>query len=316
MRTVRGRHLEEAVRIGVVGCGVMGRNHVRVLADTKGFELVGIVDHNVDVRESAARASGATACATVEELIALGIDAAVVALPTSLHFDVGSQLIRSGIHVLMEKPIARTVEEAHALVALADEHDRRLVVGHVERFNPAIEGLRQAIGEEEILSVAVTRVGPFPPRIGDVGIVIDLGVHDIDLIRWLTRSEILDHQTLVSRTIGEHEDIAFMQFRMESGALASINTNWLTPFKQRRIDVSTRHRFISCDMLLRTVSEFSRYQPDGGYLHRSIGIGFHEPLKAELQAFRAAILGTAPVAVTGADGARVLEIALAALRDA
>ncbi|HSP24934.1 MAG TPA: Gfo/Idh/MocA family oxidoreductase, partial [Saliniramus sp.] len=217
--------MEETVRIGVIGCGVMGRNHVRVLADTKGFELVGIVDHNVDVRESAAHASGAAACATIEELRALGIAAAVVALPTSLHHDVGAQLIKAGVHVLIEKPIARTVEEARALIALADQHDRRLVVGHVERFNPAIEGLRQAIGDEEILSVAVTLVGPCPPRIGDVGIVIDLGVHDIDLIRWLTRSEIVDHQTLVSRTLGEHEDIAFMQFRMESGALASINTN-------------------------------------------------------------------------------------------
>jgi predicted dehydrogenase len=237
------------------------------------------------------------------------------------HHAVAVKLIEAGVHLLIEKPIAATSAEAHDLIARAEAKGTVLTVGHVERFNPAIRTLHEAINGEEIISIAISRVGPFPPRISDVGIVTDLGVHDIDLIRWLSGSDIVEHQSLLTRARGQHEDIAFLQFRLANGALAHINTNWLTPFKERRISVSTAKRFIVCDMLLRTVNEYSGFSADGGaeklshgsFVSRSLSVPFVEPLRAEIEAFIAAARGKAPVAVSALDGARSLEVALACL---
>jgi len=306
----------EPFRVGVVGVGVIGQNHARILSDMRGVRLVGVVDPLREQRGIVERAAGVPGFASVEELIAEGIDAAVVAVPTIRHHEVGMRLIEAGAHLLVEKPIASTVEEAKELIEGARRRGLALAVGHVERFNPAIWALKQAVGSERVISLAVTRVGPFPPRVNDVGIVIDLGVHDIDLVRWITESEIVDHQVLLSHTRGGHEDIAFLQFRTQSGALAHINTNWLTPFKERRINVSTLTRFITCDLLLRTVVEFSNYREDGSFTSRSLSVGHHEPLRAELAAFVAAAKGEAPAAVSGEDGLKSLEIALTCLRGA
>jgi predicted dehydrogenase len=224
---------------------------------------------------------------------------------------------------LVEKPITATAAQAHHLIARAAAEGVVLTVGHIERFNPAVRTLYEAICGEDIISIAVSRVGPFPPRVDDVGIVIDLGVHDIDLIRWLSGSEIIENQSLLTRARGGHEDIAFLQFRLESGALAHINTNWLTPFKERRISVSTPERFIVCDMLLRTVNEFSSFSPGatdqlghGSFVSRSLSVPFVEPLRAEIKAFLDAVEGKAPPAVSGEDGLRSLEVALACLGSA
>ncbi|RYE82022.1 MAG: gfo/Idh/MocA family oxidoreductase, partial [Hyphomicrobiales bacterium] len=168
----------------------------------------------------------------------------------------------------------------------------------------------------DVRSIAITRAGPFPARIGDVGIVLDLGVHDIDLIRWIAGSEITAQRALTSSTHGAHEDTAFLQFETETGVVASLNSNWLTPYRYRRMEVATRDRFLVCDMLLRTVTEYSDYGKDGSSLQRNLFVGMTEPLKAEHLAFLAAIRGEAPVAVSGTDGLRALEIALACLAGA
>ena len=127
------------------------------------------------------------------------------------------------------------MEEGRAIIAAARRAGVTLMVGHVERFNPAVESIKRAIKDEDILSIAITRVGPFPPRMSNVGVVIDLAVHDIDLIRWFTDSEIVEIQPQLSSAIAEREDIALLQFRTASGVLAHINTNWLTPFKARTV---------------------------------------------------------------------------------
>jgi UDP-N-acetylglucosamine 3-dehydrogenase len=310
------------LRIGVFGAGTMGRNHARILTTSDRAELAVVMDPSAAAREYVEQMRGCPTVATVDEAIALQLDAAVVAVPTIHHHAVALALIEAGIHVLIEKPIASTVAAARELITRSAERDVILTVGHVERFNPAIRTLFNAIGDEPIISIAISRVGPFPPRIADVGIVIDLGVHDIDLIRWLSRSEISVEQALLMRSRGGvHEDIAFLQFQLESGALAHINTNWLTPFKERRINVSTASRFIVCDMLNRTVNEYSGFATDeqpekfgaGSYVSRSLNVPFVEPLRAEIDAFIDAIEGKASPTVTGRDGLRSLEVALACL---
>ncbi len=309
------------LKLIVVGAGSMGRNHARILSALPSVDLIGIVDSDAVVRDQIAAMAQTEGMSDLDQAIARGVDAAIVAVPTVQHHEVAVRLIEAGVHVLVEKPIAATSAEAHDLIARATARGIVLTVGHVERFNPAIRTLFEAINGEDIISIAISRVGPFPPRISDVGIVTDLGVHDIDLIRWLSGSEIVEHQSLLTRARGQHEDIAFLQFRLANGALAHINTNWLTPFKERRISVSTAKRFIVCDMLLRSVNEFSGFTPDGlpdrlaegSFVSRSLSVPFIEPLRAEIDAFLDAIRGRGPIRVSGHDGARALEVALACL---
>jgi predicted dehydrogenase len=187
------------------------------------------------------------------------------------------------------------------------------MVGHVERFNPAVEAIKDALRNEDILSIAITRVGPFPPRMSNVGVVIDLAVHDIDLIRWFTDSEIIEVQPQLSSAVAEREDIALLQFRTASGVLAHINTNWLTPFKARTVIVATRGKYIMADLLTRQVTECFGFQPDGSYSMRHLSVGHAEPLRSELLAFLRAVRSGSPAAVTGEEGVASLEIAIRCL---
>ena len=232
--------VEDALRIGVIGVGVMGSNHARVLAELPGVKLVGIVDPDRKTREHVARNLKCTAFADLDGLIERGVNAVIIAAPTHLHRDIAIACAARGIHILVEKPIAPTIEEGREIIAAARRAGVTLMAGHVERFNPAVEAIKRAIKGQHILSIAVTRVGPFPPRMSNVGVVIDLAVHDIDLIRWFTGSEIVEIQPQTSSAVAEREDIALLQFRTASGVLAQINTNWLTPFKARNIHIATR----------------------------------------------------------------------------
>jgi predicted dehydrogenase len=252
--------------------------------------------------------------ATLDELLDLKPDAVTVAAPTHLHRDVALACIARGVHVLVEKPIASTVEEGNEIIEAARRAKVTLMVGHVERFNPAVDAVKNAIRDEEILSIAITRVGPFPPRMSNVGVVIDLAVHDIDLIRWFTDSEIVDVQPQLSSAVAEREDIALLQFRTESGVLAHINTNWLTPFKARNVIVATRGKYITGDLLTRQVTECFGFQPDGSYSMRHLSVAHNEPLRSELQAFIEAIRSGRPPAVTGEEAVASLEIAIQCLK--
>ena len=301
------------MRVGIIGVGTMGSNHARVLAELPYVEVVGLADPD---RSQAMRVAKALGCAAVSDhktLIGLGLDAAVVAAPTHLHHSIALDCIAAGLHVLVEKPIAPSVEEGGQIVAAARRAGVTLMVGHVERFNPAVQSIKQAIEGEQILSIAITRVGPFPPRMSNVGVVIDLAVHDIDLIRWFTESDIIEVQPQLSSARASREDIALLQFRTESGVLAHINTNWLTPFKARTVHVATQEKYVIGDLLTRQVTECFGFQPDGSYSMRHLSVGHAEPLRSELIAFIEAIrTGIAP-AVSGEEGVASLEVAIRCL---
>jgi UDP-N-acetylglucosamine 3-dehydrogenase len=301
------------VRVGIIGVGIMGFNHARVLAELPYVEVVGLADPD---RSQAMRVANALGCAAVADhktLIGLGLDAAVIAAPTHLHHAIALDCIAAGLHVLVEKPIAPSVEEGGQIVAAARRAGVTLMVGHVERFNPAVQSIKQAIEGEQILSIAITRVGPFPPRMSNVGVVIDLAVHDIDLIRWFTESDIVEVQPQLSSARASREDIALLQFRTASGVLAHINTNWLTPFKARTVHVATQEKYVIGDLLTRQVTECFGFQPDGSYSMRHLSVGHAEPLRSELIAFIDAIrTGVAP-AVSGEEGVASLEVAIRCL---
>ena len=304
---------DRSLRVGVVGVGVMGSNHARVFAGLPGVELVGVADPDSKQADFVAKTLGCAAVATVDELLDLKLDAVTIAGPTHLHRDIALACIERGVHVLVEKPIASSVEEGNEIIAAARRAKVTLMVGHVERFNPAVEAIKEAIRGEDILSIAITRVGPFPPRMSNVGVVIDLAVHDIDLIRWFTDSDIVDVQPQVSSAVAEREDIALLQFRTASGVLAHINTNWLTPFKARTVIVATRGKYVQADLLTRQVTECFGFQPDGSYSMRHLSVGHAEPLRAELLAFMSAVRSGEPPAVTGEQGVASLAIAIQCL---
>jgi len=306
-------HLNRPVRIGVVGAGIMGCNHARVLSELPGAELVGVADPNVGQTEFVGRTLGCGTFPDVGKLLDYGVDAVTIAAPTHLHRDLALTCIARGVNVLVEKPIASSVEQGYDVIKAARRAGVILMVGHIERFNPAAQTIKDAIRGEDILSIAITRVGPFPPRMSNVGIVIDLAVHDIDLIRWFTGSEIIEVQPQLSSARAEREDIALLQFRTASGVLAHINTNWLTPFKARTVQVATKRKYIVGDLLARQVTEYFGFQPDGSYSMRHLSVGYAEPLRAELSSFVHAIrTGSAPP-VDGEEGVASLEIAIRCL---
>jgi predicted dehydrogenase len=304
---------DKVVRVGVVGVGVMGSNHARVFSEMPGVRLTGIADPDPNHARPVGRALG---CPTVEDLdglLDIGIDAVSIAAPTHLHRDLALAAIRRGVHVMVEKPIGSNVEEGRTIVSAARRAGVTLMVGHVERFNPAVQAIKDALRGEEILSIGITRVGPFPPRMSNVGVVIDLAVHDIDLIRHFTDSEIAEVQPMLASARAQTEDIALLQFRTESGVLAQINTNWLTPFKARTVHVATRNKYVAADLLTRQVTECFGFQPDGSYSMRHLPVGHAEPLRAELQMFIEAIRTGAPPAVSGEEGVASLEVAIRCL---
>jgi predicted dehydrogenase len=301
------------LRLGVIGVGVMGANHARVLVDLPGVELVGIADPDRSQAMAVAKALGCQAVADHPTLFGLGVDAVIIAAPTHLHHPIAHDCIKAGVHLLVEKPISSSVVEGRSIVVAAARSGLTLMVGHVERFNPTVATIKQALDGEDILSIAITRVGPFPPRMSNVGVVIDLAVHDIDLIQWFTGSDIVEVQPQLKSAIAEREDIALLQFRTRSGVLAHINTNWLTPFKARTVHVATRQKYVIGDLLTRQVTECFGFQPDGSYSMRHLSVGHAEPLRAELVAFVDAIRdGKRPV-VGGEEGVACLEIAIRCL---
>ena len=301
------------LRVGVVGVGVMGSNHARVLAELPGVTLVGVADPDRKQANLIGRALGCVGVGEVGALLDLGLDAVTIAAPTHLHHDIALQAIEKHVHVLVEKPIASTPDEGCSIVAAASRAGLTLMVGHVERFNPAVETIKDALRGEDILSIGITRVGPFPPRMSNVGVVIDLAVHDIDLIRWFTDSEIAEVQPLLASARAENEDIALLQFRTKSGVLAQINTNWLTPFKARTVQVATRRKYLTADLLTRQVTECFGFQADGSYSMRHLSVGYAEPLRAELRAFLDAVRSGQRPVVTGEEGVASLEVAIRCL---
>ena len=304
---------QSPLKVGVAGVGVMGRNHARVLSDIRDFALTTIFDPDAAVAQGVAEAYDAVPVTTAEAFVDAGLEAAVVATPNRYHADLSVALLERGIHVLVEKPIAATVADARRMIDAAKANDRVLMVGQVERFNPAVDAVKRAIAGEDVISIQITRVGPFPPRMGEVGVVIDLAVHDIDIIRHLTNSEIIEVQPQLARTRADREDTALLQFRLANGVIAHITTNWVTPYKTRTLQVATQNKFVVADLMTRQVTEYFGQQPDGSYSTRGVMSWPNEPLKEELKAFARAIRTGETPAVTGEDGLRNLEVALRCL---
>ena len=284
----------------VLGLGMIGRHHARLLQAMPGVRLAGAVDPRGD--RFGALANGVPLHDTLDALLAAGVpDFAIVAVPTEEHLDAVRALAGAGVHVLVEKPLAATAEEARAIidaVAAAGVHG---AVGHVERFNPALLDLRRRVAEGQLgepFLVATERVGPFPDRIRDVGVVKDLATHDLDLVGWLAQSPIESVAAQTAHRMGrEHEDLVVVNGRVASGLVFSATVDWLTPTKARRTRILGERGMLLADTLTAdltffangdVVSEWGAAQALRGVSEGDAtryALSRREPLLSELEAF-------------------------------
>jgi UDP-N-acetylglucosamine 3-dehydrogenase len=310
------------LRAGLLGLGVMGRNHARVLANLEGVDFVGVFDPAPNTPD---HVFDAPVIHDLDELLALGIDYAVVAAPTIYHLDMGKRLAAAGVHALMEKPVASSFEDAVALRDLFEANGLVGGVGHIERYNPALQAARQRIADGqlgEIYQIATRRQGPFPGRIADVGVIKDLATHDIDLTAWVAQQEFVSVNARTAHRSGRpHEDMVTAVGTLSNGTITSHVVNWLTPFKERTTTITGEKGVLVADTLTGdlTFYENGRIQVSwdpGEFRGVSEGdvtrfaLDRKEPLLAEHEAFRDSVIaGEARGIVTFAEGTRVVEIA-------
>lgn len=294
------------MRVGVIGLGWMGRVHLRNYSEMHQADVVGVADVSEDTLGQMREQFGAPGFSRLSDLLDLSPDAVSVCVPTSLHRDIGMQVIERGIPLLIEKPLAATVAQGEELVAAAKARGVPLMVGHIERFNPAVGRVKELAGDD-VISIQIERVGPYPPRIQDVGVIKDLGSHDIDLIRYITGSEYRHVYAVTSRTIGQHEDTALITAEMDNGVLANIITNWVTPYKSRKIRVAARSKYIEANLITQEVKEYSKFSTyDKSYSVREWPLVYREPVREELTQFLKAVREKTPVPISGEDGLVVL----------
>ncbi|MEO6192368.1 MAG: Gfo/Idh/MocA family oxidoreductase [Thermoanaerobaculia bacterium] len=301
-------NLLKKLKIGVFGTGSMGRNHVRLLSSLPGAELVGVYDPRPEAAEAAARDHGARVFPRLEEL-AGEIEAAVVAAPTVAHAEMGCALLDRGLHVLIEKPLAASLEEADRLLAHAG--DRVLAVGHIEFFNPAVQALL-AVGSPPRF-VEVQRLGIFSPRSLDVDVVLDLMIHDLQILHALDPSPVAEIRATGIAVLSSRIDIANVRVELASGAVANLTASRVSSERARRLRVFLPNRYYSLDYQAQEIKGYRlegegaerRILPDDLPLERA------EPLRRELEAFLAACRGEPAPRVTGEQGRRALETALA-----
>jgi UDP-N-acetylglucosamine 3-dehydrogenase len=325
----------ELLRGAVLGLGMMGRHHARILQSNPAMRFAGAVDPGGD--RFGAVADGALVFATVDELLAAPggpPDFAVIAVPTEEHLHAVRELARAGVHVLVEKPLAATADEARELIGVVRDAGVRGAVGHVERCNPALRALRARVQEGqlgEIFVVATERVGPFPDRVRDVGVVKDLATHDLDLVRWLGGAPIERVAAQTQHRMGrQHEDLVLVTGRLENGRAFNSTVDWLTPTKVRRTRVLGERGMLVADTLRADLSFYANaHVTTQGWpamqALRGVAEGDmtryalerREPLAVELEEFCALLRGEDGAAVvTLEEGLETVAVAEAVLASA
>jgi len=312
------------LRTAVVGLGSMGSNHVRVWRDVEGAELVAVADADSNILRRVSEYHGVPGRATLAELIARDRpDAVSIAVPTSLHEAAALEAISAGVHVLVEKPLAPNAAAARRIAEAARVAGVIGMVGHIERFNPALVEMRLLLetGElGEVFSLTGRRVGPFPPRIKDVGVIHDIATHDLDLVRFLLREPFASLSARTSRRVHEqHEDLVSIIGTTLSGVVLTLEVNWLTPRKQRETLVLGERGMLVADTVTQDLFLYRNNWQEGTWLRNVRGVDEGdmtrfalrraEPLRLELQAFADAIRAGAEVEPNLVDGVAAIELA-------
>ena len=324
---------DRELRVGLIGLGSMGRNHLRVLGLAERTTLAAVADPDPDALAAATAATGAQGFAEPMALIAESdLDAVVIAAPTTTHLPLALAAIERGIAVLVEKPLAATPSEADAIVAAASVPGAPPVqVGHIERFNPAVLELGRLLDAgwlSTVFAIASRRAGPFPARIRDVGVTVDLATHDVDMLSWIAgeRPARVSAET-AQRIHASHEDLLFGLMSFPSGTVAMLDVDWLTPVKRRQLSVVGEEGMFELDYLTQRLT-FARADDTtnprliGGYAPTFSGdvevlpVDNGEPLAAELHAFLGVVRNGGRPVVDAEDGRWAVVIADALLHAA
>jgi predicted dehydrogenase len=319
--------MSKNLRAGLVGLGMMGRHHARIFTSLQGVDFIGVADPAAEISNNA---QGRPVVKSVAELIALGIDYAVVAVPTIYHLEVCMELAASGIHVMVEKPLTHDVASSLLLTKVFADAGLVGAVGHIERFNPALQEAQRRLEQlGSLYQVATRRQGPFPARIADVGVVKDLATHDIDLTAWITgqRYTSVSARTAL-RTGREHEDLVALVGTLENGTIANHLVNWLSPFKERVTILTGELGTFLVDTLTADLKFYENgtvtSQWDKMIQFRGVSEGHviryaiskHEPLRLEHENFRDAVLGKPASIVTMEQGLVTIQVAEAIIESA
>jgi UDP-N-acetylglucosamine 3-dehydrogenase len=322
--------MTDTLRAAVIGLGSMGANHARVLSDLPGVELVGIADAD------AARVTRATAgrplagfTDTARMLAETHPDMVSVVVPTGLHEEVAMQVIEAGVHLLVEKPIAATLPAAARLARAAQARGVILTVGHIERFNSAVRELKRRLDEGQggrVFQVRARRVGPFPQRIRDVGVIHDLAPHDIDIMRYLLGDEVERVYAAAQRHINtDNEDIFTGVLHFRGGPVGVLDINWLTPMKERSLTVLCEKGMFVADYVEQSLAFYENYAAsasEGAIAAVTEGpmtrypTNYREPLRVELESFRDAVAAKSAPPVSALDGMAALAVAEALVQSA
>lgn len=297
------------MKAAVVGVGHLGKHHARILAALPGVTLAGVVDTNTGRAAEIAAAHGTAAFANAHDIA--GLDLAVIATPTESHAAIAGPLIDAGVNVLVEKPITQTLAQADALIAAAKQKGVVLAVGHSERFNPAVAAARPYLNDPRFIEVH--RLGTQLGRSLDIDVVLDLMIHDLDLILSMVPSEVDTVEAVGVPVLTPKVDIANARVRFKNGCIANLTASRISKDQIRKIRFFQRERYISIDSASREVEMFELVPQPGGM--PKIGGGKQavpgdEPLKSELEDFVAAVRDKRAPAVTGEQGRAALALAI------
>lgn len=247
-----------SLKFGVIGAGKIGTFHTRTLANMQGVRLVGVCDPDMMRAQKLAWQYNATPYSRIEELVGQ-VDAVIIAAPTPLHHQIGMYCLEHGVHTLVEKPIAVTLDEARDLIKTAKLHDRILQVGHVERFNPAVVEAVKYIDNPQFITM--NRLGPYDARMSNIGVVLDLMIHDIDLLLTLVDSEVVSIDAIGLSVFSKHEDIANVRIRFANGALADLTASRASFERARYMHLYQQDAYISVDFMNARVKLYKKEKP-------------------------------------------------------
>lgn len=310
----------EAVRIGVIGAGAMGRRHCRVYSNLRHTKLVGVFDADLEVGSQVAQQYGVISYERIDDLLD-DVEAVSLATPTPLHFDLAMYCLARGIHLLIEKPITETLKQAETLTEAAEASDVIVQVGHIERFNPAYNELKHVLEGMTALAINLRRLSAYEGSNTDVDVISDLMIHDIDLALDLVRQKLVSVDAYGLTAFGDALDHVVAHFGYEEGPLLSMTASRVTEQKIRSIEVTAREAYVEGNLLNKAISvhrrTFGEYvsQNHGGVKYRQesvverIHVPIFEPLFLELQHFVNCVLGGSPPLVTARDGLEALRLA-------
>jgi UDP-N-acetylglucosamine 3-dehydrogenase len=319
------------IRTAVIGVGAMGRQHARIYKDLPNAELVAVTDTDLATAEKVSRLYGVPAFQDYRAMLdKVKPDAVSVAVPTAQHYEVVTDLLKAGCHILVEKPIAATAEHADKMIAAAKDAQKILMVGHIERFNPAVIDLKRRLQAGQlgrIFQLHARRLGPYPSRIRDVGVILDLVPHDLDIMRYLVNEEVVNIYAESRHELNNKtEDLMIGILRFEHNAIGILEINWMTPTKIRELYVTGERGMFMVNYITQDLYFYENAETEGDKwqtmsLLRGVSEGCMtrypinkvEPLRSELDAFIRSAQTGEPPAIDSRDARNALDLTLAIL---